>query len=357
MIVGETDLKFEITEKVACFDLDSTLIETKSGKRFPIDEDDWEFFSENVVPKLTELRGDGFCLVIVTNQSGLGGKEDKASAWRRKLEKVTGAIGLPMRVYCGTGHNGYRKPCPGFMNAIRNGVKDGVLDPESFYCGDACGRAGDHSDCDYKFALNSGIRFVTPEELFDGAVGGALPAIVSPPFDEITAGGGVAGADPPFVARNREVVIMVGFPGAGKSSYVDRVLVPLGYERINRDTLKTKEKCIREMKKVLQRDGDQRVVVDNTNPDARSREPFIKLASDHGYSVRAVVLDVSEELAHHNAQWRAYRGGGGAIPEVVYRTYKKNYAKPVVGEGFREVLTVKPQIRVTDPAYRLLYLY
>ena len=44
----------------------------------------------------------------------------------------------------------------------------------SFYCGDAAGRKDgkhkDFSDSDYKFALNVGISFKTPENLFLGEV-------------------------------------------------------------------------------------------------------------------------------------------------------------------------------------------
>ena len=41
-----------------------------------------------------------------------------------------------------------------------------------------------------------------------------------------------------------DLIVLVGSPGAGKSTFVKRHLVTLGYERINQDTLGTKEKCL-----------------------------------------------------------------------------------------------------------------
>jgi bifunctional polynucleotide phosphatase/kinase len=37
---------------------------------------------------------------------------------------------------------------------------------KSFFVGDAAGRKGDHSDTDRKWAINAGLRFHVPEELF-----------------------------------------------------------------------------------------------------------------------------------------------------------------------------------------------
>ena len=46
-----------------------------------------------------------------------------------------------------------------------------------------------------------------------------------------------------YHASSQEMIIMVGTPASGKSTFVKKYLLPHGYAHVNRDTLKTPEKC------------------------------------------------------------------------------------------------------------------
>jgi bifunctional polynucleotide phosphatase/kinase len=51
------------------------------------------------------------------------------------------------------------------------------------------------------------------------------------------------------------------------------------YERVNRDTLKTKEKCYKVADEALAK--KKSVVIDNTNPSKADRAYFLELANKH----------------------------------------------------------------------------
>lgn len=48
-----------------------------------------------------------------------------------------------------------------------------------------------------------------------------------------------------------ELILFVGYPCLGKSSFYRRHLEPAGYKHINQDTLRTRDKCVREVDQVL----------------------------------------------------------------------------------------------------------
>lgn len=58
--------------KIAGFDMDGTWIETKSGKRFAVDVNDWKwFYPTHVRAKLEKLVSEGYEIVLFSNQNGI----------------------------------------------------------------------------------------------------------------------------------------------------------------------------------------------------------------------------------------------------------------------------------------------
>jgi len=87
--------------------------------------------------------------------------------------------GVPVRILAALGKDVYRKPNVGMFETIVSlyNSKGVTIDLEnSVFVGDAAGRvigkgkSKDHGDSDYKFALNIGVKFVTPETHFLGEV-------------------------------------------------------------------------------------------------------------------------------------------------------------------------------------------
>lgn len=128
-----------------------------------------------------------------------------------------------MQVFIASHEDEYRKPGTKMWDVLvsnNGGVK--IKKEDSFFCGDAAGRKDgkhkDFSDSDLKFALNVGIQFKTPENLFLGEVDkievkGFNPATI-PENGEVVVG---KGNKVDFVEK--EMVIFVGSPASGKSTF------------------------------------------------------------------------------------------------------------------------------------------
>jgi bifunctional polynucleotide phosphatase/kinase len=69
---------------LSAFDLDSTLIKTKSGKRFGVDRDDWKFIYSNDLMKRKMSGSDTSIICIISNQLGVSkGKVDSRELMRK----------------------------------------------------------------------------------------------------------------------------------------------------------------------------------------------------------------------------------------------------------------------------------
>lgn len=128
----------------------------------------------------------------------------------------------------------YRKPSPlmwyHFIEKLNGNLK--INKEESFYCGDAAGRSAspttkkDFSADDKIFATNTGLPFHTPESFFLGEsrnlpnscnIAGNGQSNLLLTKVPVISGGQVSGL---IKERPLEVVLMVGGPGSGKSTFV-----------------------------------------------------------------------------------------------------------------------------------------
>jgi aryl-alcohol dehydrogenase-like predicted oxidoreductase/predicted kinase len=170
-----------------------------------------------------------------------------------------------------------------------------------------------------------------------------------------------AHAAPP---RDGEVVLIMGLPGAGKTT-VAQTFVAQGYARVNRDE---DGGSLRDLLPELDRlveSGCTRIVLDNTYVSRKSRAPVVQAAEKAGLPVRCVWLSTGIEDAQVNAVWRMLSKYGRLLtpdemrraakrdvnafgPSVQFR-YQRALEPPDPSERFSRIDRVAFE-RVRDPA-------
>uniref|UniRef100_A0A2K5X5I8 Polynucleotide kinase 3'-phosphatase n=1 Tax=Macaca fascicularis TaxID=9541 RepID=A0A2K5X5I8_MACFA len=312
--------------KVAGFDLDGTLITTRSGKVFPTGPSDWRILYPEIPRKLRELEAEGYKVLVATH-AGL-----------------------------------YRKPVTGMWDHLQEQANEGapISIRDSIFVGDAAGRPAnwapgrkkkDFSCADRLFALNLGLPFATPEEFFLKwpAAGFELPA-----FDPRT----LSRSGPLCLPESRallssspEVVVAVGFPGAGKSTFLKKHLVSAGYVHVNRDTLGSWQRCVTACETALKQ--GKRVAIDNTNPDSMSRARYVQRAA--GFPCRCFLFTATLEQARHNNRFREMTDSSHIpVSDMVMYGYRKQFEAPTLAEGFSAILEI-PFRLCLEPRLERLY--
>lgn len=330
-------------KKIACFDFDDTLV--MSIKKF---SDDWILYDDSVKFKLLEYIKNGYRIVILSNQKGIGNGKTDMATWQKKVEDFYKLVNVPFMIVAALGDNEYRKPLTGMWELL-DGCKT-----SSFFCGDAGGLPKrvinnrqidkDFSDTDLKFALNIGIRFMHRDEFIFGVKQVCIPSY--PKLD-------IKHDYPDIILDNKTVVINVGYPGSGKSSFVNSRYPHATI--INQDILKTKSKCMNLYKSSL-KSNINLIIIDNTNPSVSVRKEYIDLAKSHDYKLVCFNFLTSKELSKHNNYYRAHTTNIKVVPTIAYNIYGKKFNNPSIGESFDKIYDIEFSCAEnTDAKYFMYY--
>ena len=141
--------------KIAAFDLDNTLIETVSGRKFARDIYDWKLMV-HVKRKLKELHSNGYRVVIFTNQASIVTGKLTKEDFTKKITAIATSIDVPLISFAATSHDMYRKPCTGMWSYLLEHENNSVVPDAScsFFVGDAAGRLADWKKGEWYIVVN-----------------------------------------------------------------------------------------------------------------------------------------------------------------------------------------------------------
>jgi predicted kinase len=156
----------------------------------------------------------------------------------------------------------------------------------------------------------------------------------------------------------KNLTILVGLPGCGKSTWRDRMTGPdtvvcstddlieqyaasVGktYSEVFRDVIDAAEKTFKYRFKAAIKAGKD-IIVDRTNLTAKSRRDYIDAGLMNGYDVGAVVLARPETDADHDEWNERLNRPGKVIPKEVLADMFARFEQPSFVEGFVSIANI-----------------
>ena len=330
-------LKKDNVKKILIFDLDGTLIKTKSGKVFPINGMDWEFLYPNIPAFINKIDTKNIIIGIISNQKGLNNDMKKNEWISFKLKAIISLIPIDF-VFASLKDDRFRKPIPGSWEFIKSELFKNIdisihpLNKKIYFIGDAFGRNNDHSDTDIKFAQNCNFKFKTPELYFKSILNKDLlinskRGTINYPIinyynkekeDEIL------DVINKIVKLNKKVYIMcIGLPASGKSYLRNKILNKYDFFKYyNIDDINNKK----EDNKLINYNfiNDYNFIIDdNTNMKKNIRIKHLQKLSE--YTKVGIWFNYDISICLHLNYLRMYWFGNKLVPKVAYNTLVKNF--------------------------------
>jgi len=151
------------------------------------------------------------------------------------------------------------------------------------------------------------------------------------------------------------VVLAIGLPGSGKSSWFKRhnihplssdllreLLFDDAQEQRFQDLVFSNLRSMLKARLIARRPMNY---VDATNLTPHDRQSWIKLAKDYGYEVQGVFFDVPLEICLERHQRR-----GRAVPEDIMRKMAGKLKAPSFEEGFSKITVVRVKQKEETPS-------
>jgi len=358
------DFGYLKTLKLALFDLDGTLITSKNGhnpKMLHTDKDPKNYiyiFDKDKYFKIFQtLKDCGFVVGIITNQSRINYKNcailQKIEYILKDFQSMLGwkpyVIINITRIMLKPSVKSFETFCFLLNTLIQYNPLDSltsqvqkdeifytVLDydlvvPNIFYVGDACGSDDDFvhyrfSNVDKEFVSNINIyynqmlaKFIRAKDFFK-----------------------THEAEPLRIEDSRELVILMGNPGSGKSTSAYK-FQEAGYKIVISDDIKDKKKMLTFTEFYMNQ--DKSVVVDALNHTSEARASYINIAKKYDFKVR-ILWHIRDGRCYNDLRGlyeKEYYGNTvyfheKPVPDIVYNVYTSKFEPPKDSEGTIELV-------------------